>query len=218
MSKKDKLNTNTLHTENSKHSARNMNDTQTSNQENLKFSLSEFCSGSQEKLLTLKNEIKLLEKEQEGLKKEINQYTLDQGTLQNLDKDLGLRLKGMREMIHNEQKRKNQIQGSIKDLTKQKENLTKEIESMKNDNSYKVKIMENDIEHIHVVKENNMNITRKKIETELANQNKLIERIEEAKVGIDNYNRMINELHHNADKDDEVLKQSAEMTKFLSLI
>jgi len=205
-----------LNTQTSKHSHKAY--TEQNTQENLKFSLSEFCNGSQEKLLKLKQEIQILEKEKDGLKKDINNLILEEQQLGNLDKDLNLRLKGMKEKIHFEQKRKNQIQVQIKELNKQKENLTREIEGMKNDNNYKVKIMENDIEHIHVVKENNINITRKKIEAELSNQNKLLEQIEEAKVAIDNYNRMINDFHSAADKDDEVLKQSAEMTKFLSLI
>ncbi len=124
----------------------------------------------------------------------------------------------MKEMIIQEQKLKHQLQTQIKDGNKQKESLTREIESLKNDNNYKVKIMENDIEHIHVVKENNINIIRKKIEAELSNQNTLLQQIDETKISIDHYNKLMGDIRYAADKDEDVLKQSAEMTKFLSQI
>ena len=203
-------------TQGSKHSQNMM--THQSNQENFKFSLTEFCTNSQDKLLKLKEDITNLEKEREALKKDINTAVLEDGNLQELNKDLALRIKGMKEKINAEQRRKGKLQFEIKELNKQKENVTREIEGMKNDNSYKVKIMENDIEHIHVVKENNMNITRKKIEAELATQNDLLQEIEEAKTSIDNYNRMINDFHQQAEKDEDVVKQSADMAKFLSQI
>jgi len=182
------------------------------------MSLTDFCTNSQEKILKLKEDNTNTEREVMSLTKEIEILKMQDDELHKYNNDLTLRIKGMKERINAEQKKKGILAVQTKDANKEKELLMRNIEILKQDNNYKVRMMENDIEHLHVVKDNNINVLRKKIENALSDQQSYEEQLIEIRRAIDNYNDMTDALVRGVDKDEDIIKQSNDMTKFLASV
>jgi chromosome segregation ATPase len=194
-----------------------LRDDNTVDSELLKTNLQEFYKNSKEKLLKLKGEIESIETENENQKNENNQLNLKLLDLQNYNEELGLRLKGTKEKFINAQKHKSFLQNQIRDLKKEVEFTTRKMDTMKIDNSFKVKMIQNEIDHIHVIKENNIKSIKKKIENEEAYQTNLNEKIKEIREEIGKYKSLITELNEqDSVRTKELHKETADMTKFLS--
>jgi hypothetical protein len=128
-----------------------------------------------------------------------------------------LRLKGMKEKLIAAQKHKTNLQIQIRDTKKDVESISRKIDTMKIDNNYKVKMIQNDIDHINIVKENNVKSIKKKIENEETLQANLKEKISEIKGELSKYKNLINELNEQDSlRSKQLHKETAEMTKFLS--
>ena len=185
----------------------------------LKNNLQEFYKTSKEKLLKLKFEVQYVNAENEKQKAENKELNLRYLALLEYNEELNLRLKGMKEKLIYANKNKATLQNQIRDLTKEVESTTREIDTMKIDNNYKIKLIQNDIDHINVIKENNLNSIRKKIENEEAFRDNLNEKITEIKGEINKYKNLILELtEQDSIRTKGLLKETAEMTKFLAEI
>ena len=182
------------------------------------MSLTDFCTNSQEKILKLKEENTNTEREVMSLTKEIEILKMQDDKLHKYNNDLTLRMKGVKERINAEHKKKGILTVQIKDANREKEVLVRNIEHLKQDNNYKVKMMENDIEHLHVVKDNNINVLKKKIENALSDQQSYEEQLIEIREAIANYKNMTDALVRGVDKDEDIIKQSEDMTKFLASV
>jgi chromosome segregation ATPase len=183
----------------------------------LKQNLQEFYNNSKEKLLLLKDEIEVITKDTEKQKEENNLLNLKYNMLQTYNSDLNLKLKGMKEKLIDIHKHKNHLAIQIRETKKDVEATTREIDTMKIDNNYKIKLMQNDIEHITNVKENNIKFIQKKIENEEVYKKELLDRISEIKSEIGKYKELIVDISDSDSKrNKELLKETAEMTKFLS--
>ena len=183
----------------------------------LKDNLSEFFKNSKEKLSKLKVEIEDLETENVRQTHENKMLQIRNNELIQYNEELDLRLKGMKEKILIAQKNKLQIQNQIKDLRKDIDGISKDIDSMKINNQYKVKIIQNEIDHVNVIKENNINGIRAKIQIEQNNHDNMLSKMAEMKDQISKYKELIK----GASSDDnvrnkQIVKETVEMTKFLT--
>jgi hypothetical protein len=184
--------------------------------EMLKDNLQDFYHNTKEKLLILKSEIDLCKQENEKQKEENNALNMKYNLLIQYNEDLNLKLKGMKEKLIYSNKNKNNLLMQIRDLRHDVESTGREIDTMKIDTNYKVKSIQNEIDHINNVKENNIKILHKKIEGEENYQLELIRKIEEMKTEIEKYKEMMKEVGSDDVRNKELLKETAEMTKFLS--
>jgi hypothetical protein len=183
----------------------------------LKNNLQEFYKNSKDKLLKLKSEIDLIESDNERQKEENNKLNLNYLELIQTNEALGLRLKGMKEKMILANKNRTNLNNQIRDMKKDMESTSTEIETMKIDNNYKIKMIQNEIDHTNVVKQNNVESIRKKINHEEDIQENLNEKITEIKGEIEKYKDLIKELNqHDSVRTKGLLKETAEMTKFLS--
>ncbi len=183
----------------------------------LKDNLSEFFKNSKEKLSKLKVEIEDLETENVRQTHENKMLQIRNNELIQYNEELDLRLKGMKEKILIAQKNKLQIQNQIKDLRKDIDGISKDIDSMKINNQYKVKIIQNEIDHVNVIKENNIKGIRAKIQIEQNNHDNMLSKMAEMKDQISKYKELIK----GASSDDnvrnkQIVKETVEMTKFLT--
>jgi hypothetical protein len=207
-----KVNKSLSKTNSAKHSKLNVS-TET---EMLKDNLSEFYQNSKEKLLSLKAEIDLCKKENEAQKEENNALGMKYTMLIQYNEELNLKLKGMKEKLIAANKNKNTLVLQIRYLRQEVESTGREIDTMKIDTNYKVRMIQNEIDHINNVKENNVKMIHKKIEGEQNYQLDLIRKIEEMKNEIEKYKDMMREVGSDDVRNKELLKETAEMTKFLS--
>lgn len=88
---------------------------------------------------------------------------------------------------------------------------------MKINNQYKVKIIQNEIDHVNVIKENNIKGIRAKIQIEQNNHDNMLSKMAEMKDQISKYKELIK----GASSDDnvrnkQIVKETVEMTKFLT--
>jgi chromosome segregation ATPase len=194
-----------------------MKEDNTVDSEILKNNLHEFYRNSKEKLTHFRDEIQVIDNENQKQKDENNEVNLRSIELQRYNEELGLRLKGMKEKLIAAQKHKTSLQNGIREKRRDIEVTSRNIETLKIDNNYKIQIIQNDIEHHHVVKENNVKSIKKKIESEEAYQANLMEKMNEIKEEIARYKNLIRELdQHDSERSKVLNKETSEMTKFLA--
>ena len=104
----------------------------------LKSNLQQFYANSKEKLIKLKSEITLIDSENERQKDENNQLNLTYQQYLQMNEDLSIRIKGMKEILISTYKNKTNLQNQLKDLQKEIDHTDKDIEIYKIDNNYKV--------------------------------------------------------------------------------
>ena len=183
----------------------------------LKENLQDFYKNSKDKLLRLKNEIDELEDECDRQNHENNLLNITHMELIKYNDELNLRIKGMKERILIAQKKKTQMQNQSRDIRKDTDSISKDIDTMKINNQYKVKLIQNDIDHVNVVKENNVKSIRNKIATEQKLQDSIIDKSNELRHEIARYKDLIK---HTSDQDNarnkDIVKETDEMTKFLT--
>jgi chromosome segregation ATPase len=183
----------------------------------LKTNLQEFYKNSKDKLLKLKNEINVIEAENDKQKEENARLSMRYSELQTNNEELNLRLKGMKERLVAGQKHKSNMQNQIRETRKEMESMSRRMDTIKIDTNYRVKMIQNDIDHTNVVKENNVKSIKKKIENEENLRDNLNSKINDIKSEIDKYKTLINEIYESDNQRSKQLqKDTAEMTKFLS--
>jgi len=183
----------------------------------LKDNLSEFFKNSKEKLTRLKNEIDDLENENNRQTHENKMLQIRNSELIQYNEELNLRIKGMKEKMLIAQKNKSKLLNQIKDLKRDKDEISKEIDSMKINNQFKVKLIQNDIDHTNVIKENNVKALRNKIQVEQNYQENLIGKMNEIKDDIDRYKQLIKGTTSEDNvRNKQIVKETNEMTKFLT--
>lgn len=185
----------------------------------LKNNLQQFYTQSKEKLLALKNEISLIDIENEKEKEEINQMNINLQTYLSKNEELSIRIKGMKEILLTSVKNKTNLQNQSREFQKNIENTEKDIELYKIDNNYKVKIIQNDMEHTKNTKEDQKKNMEKKIENENNVCNGLKEKINEIREEIMKYKELIQDFDKvDNDRNNKLLKETNDMKKFLSEI
>ena len=133
------------------------------------------------------------------------------------NEELNLRVKGMKEKILIGQKNKNNLLNQTKDIRKDIDNLSKDIDVMKITNQYKVKVVQNDIDHINVIKENNIKALRAKLQAEQNYQDSLISKIKEVKDEIVKYKSLLkSNSKEDEERNNQIIKETNDMTKFLT--
>jgi len=183
----------------------------------LKGNLQQFYAQSKEKLMALKNEINLIDNENEKEKDELNQLTLQlqENTLNN--EELSIRMKGMKEILLSTIRNKTNLQTQLKEYQKEIDHTDKDIELYKIDNNFKVKIIQNDIEHTKNTKEDQKKNMEKKIENESNTGSGLVEKINEIKEEIKKYKDLIQDFDKvDNDRNNNLLKETNDMKKFLA--
>jgi len=183
----------------------------------LKSNLQQFYANSKEKLLKLKNEINLIDAENERQKDENNELTMTYQSYLTLNQEMEIRMKGMKEIIISTLKNKTGLQSHLKDLQKEIETTNKDIDIYKIDNNYKVKIIQNDIEHTKNTKEDQVKNLHKKIENEINNGNNLQDKIKDISAEIQKYKDLIQDFDKvDNSRNINLLKETNEMKKFLA--
>ena len=183
----------------------------------LKDNLSEFFKNSKEKLTRLKNEIEDLENENQRQTHENKMLQIRNNELIQYNEELNLRIKGMKEKMLIAQKNKAKLQGQTRDLRKDIDGISKDIDSMKINNQFKVKLIQNDIDHVNVIKENNIKALRNKIQVEQNYQDSLIKKMNEIKDEIASYKDLIKRTtSEDNSRNKQIVKETNEMTKFLT--
>lgn len=183
----------------------------------LKENLTEFFKNSKEKLTRLKSEIDDLESENNRQTHENKMLQIRNSELIQYNDELNLRIKGMKEKMLIAQKNKAKLLNQIKDLKRDKDEISKEIDSLKINNQFKVKLIQNDIDHINVIKENNIKALRNKIQVEQNFQDNLINKMNEIKDDIDRYKDLIKgTTSEDNTRNKQIVKETNEMTKFLT--
>lgn len=183
----------------------------------LKDNLSEFFKNSKEKLTRLKNEIEDLETENQRQTHENKMYQIRNMELIQYNEELSLRINGMKEKMLIAQKNKAQLQNQTRELRKDIDVISKDIDSMKINNQFKVKLIQNEIDHINVIKENNIKALRNKIQVEQNYQDSLINKMSDIKDEIARYKELIKSTTSDDNvRNKQIVKETNEMTKFLT--
>ena len=183
----------------------------------LKDNLQEFYKSSKEKLTRLKGETEELEVENSRITHENLMLQIRNRELIQYNDELNLRIKGMKEKILIAQKNKNNLLNQTKEIRKDIDNLSKDIDVMKITNQYKVKVIQNDIDHVNVIKENNIKSLRCKLVAEQEYQDNLISKINEVKEEIAKYKSLLKvNTKEDEDRNKQIIKETNEMTKFLT--
>lgn len=183
----------------------------------LKGNLNQFYAQSKEKLMSLKNEITLIDNENEREKDELRQLTLQLQENTTINGELSIRTKGMKEILLSTTKNKTNLQNQLREYQKEIDHTDKDIELYKIDNNFKVKIIQNDIEHTKNTKEDQKKNLEKKIENENITGNGLIEKINEIKEEIQKYKNLIQDFDKvDNNRNNDLLKETNDMKKFLA--
>ena len=182
----------------------------------LKNNLQDFFKNSKEKLSRLKIEIDELDVENNRQTHENKMLQIRNNELIQYNEELNLRIKGMKEKILIAQKNKTNLQSQTKDLRRDIDNISKEIDSMKINSQFKVKLVQNEIDHVNVIKENNVKSIRSKIQAEQTYQDNLISKMTEVKDEIARYKEQIDAFSKEDNvRNKQIVSQTNEMTKFL---
>ena len=183
----------------------------------LKGNLQQFYAQSKEKLMSLKNEITLIDNENEREKDDLRQLTLQLQENTTINGELSIRTKGMKEILLSTTKNKTNLQNQLREYLKEIDHTDKDIELYKIDNNFKVKIIQNDLEHTKNTKEDQKKNLEKKIENENITGSGLIEKIIEIKEEIKKYKDLIQDFDKvDNNRNNDLLKETNDMKKFLA--
>ena len=183
----------------------------------LKGNLQQFYAQSKEKLMSLKNEITLIDNENEREKDDLRQLTLQLQENTTINGELSIRTKGMKEILLSTTKNKTNLQNQLREYLKEIDHTDKDIELYKIDNNFKVKIIQNDLEHTKNTKEDQKKNLEKKIENENITGSGLIEKIIEKKEEIKKYKDLIQDFDKvDNNRNNDLLKETNDMKKFLA--
>lgn len=185
----------------------------------LKNSMEEFFRNSKEKILKMKEDILLLQKDNKKLQSELPGLKNRHSELSLINEELNLRLIGMKEKLLAAQKIRNNLQLELRDLKLESDNADNDLETLKINHNYKIKLLQNDNEHIANTKENQLKCIKAKIEYQNSYQGEILTKIENTKEQIKKYKMLLNDLDkHDSDRNQALLKEASEMNKFLSQI
>jgi len=183
----------------------------------LKTNLQQFLAHSKEKLLKVKNEINLIESENQRQKEENEQLNLNYQQYLNMNEELSIRMKGMKEILISTLRNKTNLQNQLRDMQKENDQTDKDIEFYKIENNHRVKIIQNDIDHLKNNKEDQVKNMQKKVEHENNTGNNLIEKINEIKGEIQKYKELIQDFDKvDNNRNAGLLKETNDMKKFLA--
>lgn len=185
----------------------------------LKNSMEEFFRNSKEKILKMKDDISLLQKDNKKLQSELPGLKNRSSELSLINEELSLRLIGAKEKLLAAQKIRNNLQLELRDLKVESDNADNDLETLKINHNYKIKLLQNDNEHIANTKENQLKCIKAKIDYQNSYQNEILTKIENTKEQIKKYKALLNDLDkHDSDRNQALLKEASEMNKFLSQI
>ena len=188
-----------------------------SESEIVKNNVTDFYANSKEKLNNLKHEINKLKEENLRQDNENKQISTKYNTLTNFSEELQLKLKGTKEKLNKAIKYKNTLSQQLRDIMREVDSTSIEIDNIKINSNYKVKMLQNGIEHMNSMKENDIKVINKKIESELVIQKTLSDKIDILNYEIEKYNEMIKNINKEDDNRNKLLmKETADMSKFLA--
>ncbi len=179
--------------------------------------LSEFNKVAKEKLLAVKNELET-SKKQYLIQKEINRKKeLKYNSLLKESKELDTKIKGINEKIISFKRTQNYLSSQI-DLTKSEIlNANSEIDFLKLETNLKVKRVNTENKKINEVKESQLKYIKERLEKEKEINKALNEKIKEVENRIKELMEKIDKTSvQENNKNNEVLKEIADMNKFLS--
>ena len=179
--------------------------------------LSEFNKVAKEKLLAIKNELET-SKKQYLIQKEINRKKeLKYNSLLKESKELDTKIKGINEKIISFKRTQNYLSSQI-DLTKSEIlNANSEIDFLKLETNLKVKRVNTENKKINEVKESQLKYIKERLEKEKEINKALNEKIKEVENRIKELMEKIDKTSvQENNKNNEVLKEIADMNKFLS--
>ena len=179
--------------------------------------LSEFNKVAKEKLIAVKNELET-SKKQYLIQKEINRKKeLKYNSLLKESKELDTKIKGINEKIISFKRTQNYLSSQI-DLTKSEIlNANSEIDFLKLETNLKVKRVNTENKKINEVKESQLKYIKERLEKEKEINKALNEKIKEVENRIKELMEKIDKTSvQENNKNNEVLKEIADMNKFLS--
>ena len=179
--------------------------------------LNEFNKVAKEKLLAVKNELET-SKKQYLIQKEINRKKeLKYNSLLKESKELDTKIKGINEKIISFKRTQNYLSSQI-DLTKSEIlNANSEIDFLKLETNLKVKRVNTENKKINEVKESQLKYIKERLEKEKEINKALNEKIKEVENRIKELMEKIDKTSvQENNKNNEVLKEIADMNKFLS--
>ena len=184
---------------------------------NVQRKLNEFNKVAKEKLLAVKNELET-SKKQYLIQKEINRKKeLKYNSLLKESKELDTKIKGINEKIISFKRTQNYLSSQI-DLTKSEIlNANSEIDFLKLETNLKVKRVNTENKKINEVKESQLKYIKERLEKEKEINKALNEKIKEVENRIKELMEKIDKTSvQENNKNKEVLKEIADMNKFLS--
>ena len=184
---------------------------------NVQRKLNEFNKVAKEKLIAVKNELET-SKKQYLIQKEINRKKeLKYNSLLKESKELDTKIKGINEKIISFKRTQNYLSSQI-DLTKSEIlNANSEIDFLKLETNLKVKRVNTENKKIHEVKESQLKYIKERLEKEKEINKALNEKIKEVENRIKELMEKIDKTSvQENNKNNEVLKEIADMNKFLS--
>ena len=179
--------------------------------------LNEFNKVAKEKLIAVKNELET-SKKQYLIQKEINRKKeLKYNSLLKESKELDTKIKGINEKIISFKRTQNYLSSQI-DLTKSEIlNANSEIDFLKLETNLKVKRVNTENKKINEVKESQLKYIKERLEKEKEINKALNEKIKEVENRIKELMEKIDKTSvQENNKNNEVLKEIADMNKFLS--
>ena len=184
---------------------------------NVQRKLNEFNKVAKEKLIAVKNELET-SKKQYLIQKEINRKKeLKYNSLLKESKELDTKIKGINEKIISFKRTQNYLSSQI-DLTKSEIlNANSEIDFLKLETNLKVKRVNTENKKINEVKESQLKYIKERLEKEKEINKALNDKIKEVENRIKELMEKIDKTSvQENNKNNEVLKEIADMNKFLS--
>lgn len=185
--------------------------------EDVQNQLREFYKNSKEKLLKMKE---MKEKSEYELKCEIerkNKLTLDYSETTRDNKIIDLMIKGLNEKILVAKKRKSNLENEINQIKKDMNINNTAIQYMTQQTNFKIQNVENEKQQIASFTKKQIEYLKQEIQKEIkinSDLKKNIENVERQMKDIENELEEINSIEGR--KTNALLKETAEMTKFLS--
>ena len=193
--------------------------TDVSSDESVQDKLRSFYRVAKENLLKLKEELKEEQQRHDEAKEEAEKAALQYEELLSVKNQLEIELKGINEQIQKSVRIWNDIDRENKQLVEEMNSGSVEIDRMKSNSADLVKKHKEEVDRMNKAIEEQVNTYNQKIQEQQEKNNEIRMKIKEAEEKIKEQKERLAEEHSlEGKKNDVLIKDSADMVKFLAEI
>ena len=189
----------------------------TLSKKNVQNELREFYKVAKENLLNLKNELEIAEQQYNAQKEEVEHRTLEYKELLAEKQELDIILKGMNEKMLIADKINSNLIHQITTLHNEIGSGSNELDWLKTNTNSRVENYKNDVGNIENLKAKQLSSFDERIEKQNALNDEIRQKIFDIEERIKEKKMLLEDIHSvEGKKNDALIKDTAEMTKFLA--